>query len=72
MGPGNGVVPCIWRYRDLRPELLRAAELVTTDEAERRVLLEAGVRYAQGYLFGQPAIDETFFARSPRALRSAA
>ena len=39
---------------------------------ERRILLEAGVRYAQGYLFGAPAIDETFFARSPRSLRSAA
>jgi EAL domain-containing protein (putative c-di-GMP-specific phosphodiesterase class I) len=39
---------------------------------ERRLLLEAGVRYAQGYLFGAPAIDETFFARSPRSLRSAA
>jgi EAL domain-containing protein (putative c-di-GMP-specific phosphodiesterase class I) len=39
---------------------------------ERRLLLEAGVRYAQGYLFGAPAIDETFFARSSRSLRSAA
>lgn len=39
MGVGNDVVPCIWRYRDLRPELLRAAALVTTHEAERRVLM---------------------------------
>ncbi|HVY89214.1 MAG TPA: EAL domain-containing protein [Hyphomonadaceae bacterium] len=41
-------------------------------ESDRRLLIEAGVRYAQGYLFGQPAIDETFFARSPRSLRHAA
>jgi EAL domain-containing protein (putative c-di-GMP-specific phosphodiesterase class I) len=41
-------------------------------EAERRLLLEAGVRYAQGYLFGHPVVDETFFARSPRTLRRAA
>lgn len=41
-------------------------------ESERRLLLEAGVRFAQGYLFGAPAIDETFFARSSRSLRSAA
>ncbi len=41
-------------------------------ESDRRMLLEAGVRYAQGYLYGRPAIDETFFARSSRSLRSAA
>ena len=39
MGPGNDVVPCIWRWRDLRPQLLRAAELISTAEAERRVLM---------------------------------
>ena len=41
-------------------------------ESDRRLLIEAGVMYAQGYLYGRPVIDETFFARSPRALRSAA
>jgi EAL domain-containing protein (putative c-di-GMP-specific phosphodiesterase class I) len=41
-------------------------------ETDRRVLIEAGVRYAQGYLFGRPAIDEGFFARGSRALRAAA
>jgi EAL domain-containing protein (putative c-di-GMP-specific phosphodiesterase class I) len=41
-------------------------------EAERRLLLEAGVRYAQGYFFGVPEIDETFFSRSSRALQRAA
>ena len=39
MGPGTDAVPAIWRYRDMRPQLLRAAELVTTEEAERRVLM---------------------------------
>ncbi len=39
MGPGNDAVPAIWHYRDMRPQLLRAAELVTTEEAERRVLM---------------------------------
>lgn len=39
MGPGNDAVPAIWHYRDMRPRLLRAAELVTTEEAERRVLM---------------------------------
>jgi EAL domain-containing protein (putative c-di-GMP-specific phosphodiesterase class I) len=41
-------------------------------EADRRLLLEAGVKYAQGYYYGRPAIDETFFSRSSRALRHAA
>ncbi len=41
-------------------------------ESDRRLLIEAGVMYAQGYLYGRPIIDDTFFARGPRALRSAA
>ena len=41
-------------------------------EADRQILLEAGVKYAQGYFYGRPIIDENFFARSPRSLRSAA
>ncbi len=40
--------------------------------ADWKLLMEAGVRYAQGYLFGAPAIDEAFFERSPRTLRGAA
>ena len=39
MGPGTAAVPAIWRYRDMRPQLLRAAELITTHQAERRVLM---------------------------------
>ncbi|HOZ26335.1 MAG TPA: EAL domain-containing protein [Hyphomonadaceae bacterium] len=41
-------------------------------ESDRALLLEAGVKYAQGYFYGRPIIDENFFARSPRSLRSAA
>lgn len=41
-------------------------------ESDRRILIEAGVKYAQGYFYGRPIIDETFFARSTRSLRSAA
>jgi EAL domain-containing protein (putative c-di-GMP-specific phosphodiesterase class I) len=41
-------------------------------EADRKRLLEAGVRYAQGYLFGQPVIDEAFFVRGARTLRNVA
>jgi gentisate 1,2-dioxygenase len=39
MGPGSPAVPAIWRYREMRPHLLRAIELITTKEAERRVLM---------------------------------
>jgi EAL domain-containing protein (putative c-di-GMP-specific phosphodiesterase class I) len=41
-------------------------------EVDRRLLIEAGVRYAQGYFFGMPEIDETFFSRSDRSLSFAA
>jgi gentisate 1,2-dioxygenase len=37
--PGTAAVPHIWRWRDAQPRLMRAAELITTHEAERRVLM---------------------------------
>ena len=36
--PKSKAVPYVWRWRDLRPQALRAAELVGTEQAERRVL----------------------------------
>jgi len=36
--PRSEAVPYLWRWRDLRPQALRAAELVGTQQAERRVL----------------------------------
>jgi len=51
MGPGTSAVPAIWRYADMRPQLLRAAELITTQQAERRVLmLENPGLPATGYI----------------------
>jgi gentisate 1,2-dioxygenase len=32
-------VPVIWKWRDVRPRVLRSGELVTAEEAERRVLM---------------------------------
>ncbi len=37
--PGTAAVPVIWRWAEVRPHLMRAAELITTREAERRVLM---------------------------------
>jgi gentisate 1,2-dioxygenase len=37
--PQQREVPQLWRWTDVRPQLLRAGELVTTEEAERRVLM---------------------------------
>ena len=39
MGPGTPAVPTIWRYTDMRPQLLRAIDLITAKEAERRVFM---------------------------------
>ena len=32
-------IPYVWRWADVRPRILRAGELVTAEEAERRVLM---------------------------------
>ena len=37
--PTSKAVPHIWRWRELKPQALRAAELVGTQDAERRVLM---------------------------------
>src|SRR5256712_11738986 len=36
--PRSKAVPYVWHWRDLRPQAMRAAELVGTEQAERRVL----------------------------------
>jgi gentisate 1,2-dioxygenase len=36
--PRSKAVPHLWRWRDLRPQAMRAAQLVGTQQAERRVL----------------------------------
>ncbi|HTT81155.1 MAG TPA: cupin domain-containing protein [Stellaceae bacterium] len=36
--PHGDAVPYLWRWQDLRPQAMRAAELVGTAQAERRVL----------------------------------
>jgi gentisate 1,2-dioxygenase len=37
--PGTAAAPTLWRWIDVQPRLMRAAELITTQEAERRVLM---------------------------------
>lgn len=37
--PTRSTVPTLWRYGDLRPELMRAGELTPIEKAERRVLV---------------------------------
>src|SRR5262244_4060365 len=39
--PKNKAVPFVWHWRDVRLQAMRAAELVGTEQAERRVLLLA-------------------------------
>lgn len=36
--PGGAAVAAIWRYAEVRPALMRAGELITARDAERRVL----------------------------------
>jgi gentisate 1,2-dioxygenase len=37
--PRTPCVPALWRYDDLRPLLMEAGQLITAEEAERRVLI---------------------------------
>jgi gentisate 1,2-dioxygenase len=37
--PNPTCVPHIWRYDEVRPSLLRAGELISEQQAERRVLM---------------------------------
>jgi gentisate 1,2-dioxygenase len=37
--PGSAALPTLWRYAGLRPQLMRAVDLITAHQAERRVLM---------------------------------
>jgi len=37
--PVASAVPAIWRYRDVRPYLMESGNLITAQEATRRVLM---------------------------------
>ncbi len=55
--PRTACAPAIWRFRDVRPMVMEAAELISAQEAERRVLVleNPGLR-------GKSRITQTLFA----------
>src|SRR3989441_2047792 len=55
--PQGKARPYLWRYAELRPHLLRTGELISTREAERRVLM-----LMNPGLEGQAAATSTLFA----------
>ena len=55
--PQGKARPYLWRYSAIRPHLLRAGELISTREAERRVLM-----LMNPGLEGQAAATSTLFA----------
>jgi gentisate 1,2-dioxygenase len=55
--PQGKTRPYIWRYAEVRPHLMRAGELVNTQEAERRVLM-----LINPGLEGQAATTSTLYA----------
>ncbi|MBT2304050.1 gentisate 1,2-dioxygenase [Variovorax paradoxus] len=54
--PQPGCIPHLWKYADVRPYLIEACELISTKEAERRVLVleNPGLR-------GQSRITQSMF-----------
>jgi gentisate 1,2-dioxygenase len=55
--PASNCVPCLWKYSELRPHLMRACELITAEEAVRRVLV-----LENPGLHGQSAVTQSLFA----------
>ncbi|KRB78854.1 gentisate 1,2-dioxygenase [Sphingomonas sp. Root710] len=55
--PRSTAVPAIWRYGDVRPYLIEACGLISTEEAERRVLV-----FENPGLPGQSRITPSLFA----------
>jgi gentisate 1,2-dioxygenase len=37
--PNPTAIPHVWKYNEIRPHLLRAGDLITEKQAERRVLM---------------------------------
>jgi gentisate 1,2-dioxygenase len=55
--PKSAAVPALWRYQTVRPYLMEAGDLITAQEAERRVLIleNPGLR-------GRSSITQTLYA----------
>lgn len=77
--PKSASVPVIWRYKDLRPHVLRSADLVTPEKAGRRVVYlnnpgRQDVSAAVGWLYSglqvmKPGEQASAHAHSSSALR---
>src|SRR6266536_3112987 len=48
--PNPTCIPHIWRYDEIRPYLLRAGELITEKQAERRVLMLVNPARSQSFI----------------------
>jgi gentisate 1,2-dioxygenase len=55
--PHSPCVPALWKYADVRPHLMRAGELITAEEAIRRVLI-----LENPALRGQSCITQSLYA----------
>jgi gentisate 1,2-dioxygenase len=55
--PQSPCVPALWRYKDIRPFLMRSGELITAEEAVRRVLV-----LENPALRGQSCITQSMYA----------
>jgi gentisate 1,2-dioxygenase len=55
--PASSCVPAIWRYADVRPLLMKAGDVITAQEAERRVLV-----LENPGMSGRACITQTLYA----------
>src|SRR5260370_28063204 len=55
--PAPACVPAIWHYRDVRPHLLESGQLITAQEATRRLLMLMDPR-----LVGEASVSGSLFS----------
>lgn len=66
--PNPQCIPHVWKYNQIRPQLLQAGELVTEKQAERRVLMLVNPNRGEEdpwFLFSRSSHQLTFLRKMP-------
>ena len=65
--PSRQTQPTLWKYRGLRPQLMRAGELTPMEKAERRVLVLANPGHGLENMKASPAVATGRVGAKPSA-----
>lgn len=62
--PNPKAIPHLWKYDEIKPHLLRAGELITEKQAERRVLMLINPKLRKPFLMDINKLDLSSLFRS--------